>query len=78
MKKTGDIQGRSPISRAKTEKRPGHSSRYDGIGHTITYRNSRQRCKKEGCIFKSHEMCDKCNVHLCTKKRKCFEEFHTL
>lgn len=67
-----------PTSRAKTEKRPAHSSRYDGTGHKIKYHKDRQRCKKEGCNYKSHEMCVKCNVHLCTRTRQCFEEFHTL
>lgn len=78
LKKNNVKAGQKPFSRAKTEKRPVHSSRYDGIEHTITYGNSRQRCKKEGCIYKSHEMCGKCNVHLCTRKRKCFEEFHIM
>lgn len=78
LNKNDDIPGPTQIPRAKTEKRPVHSNRYDGTGHTITYHNSRQRCKKEGCVYKSHEMCEKCNVHLCTRTRKCFEEFHTM
>lgn len=71
-------KGRKTTPRAATEKRPAHSSRYDGAGHSITFNKDRQRCKKEGCNYKSFGMCVKCNVHLCSKKRNCFQEFHEL
>lgn len=64
--------------RAKTEKRPCHSTRYDGLNHIMKYGTIRQRCKKEGCKAKSFGLCMKCNVHLCFRTRNCFEQFHNI
>lgn len=64
--------------KASKEKRPSPSRRYDGSGHTRIKTDTRQRCKNEGCKFKSFIVCEKCNVHLCVKKRNCFDLFHTV
>lgn len=66
-------------SRRSTEKRPFHSFRYDGKEHDKAKDNIRQRCKLEGCPYKSYIMCTSCNVHLCcSKKRDCFANFHKI
>lgn len=70
---------RPPTSeRKKTEKRPPHESRYDCSNHWPEMHGS-TRCKKEGCTFKTHFRCSKCNVSLCiTADRNCFKAFHIL
>lgn len=66
-------------ARARTEKRPPNAVRYDGLEHKIQKSNSRQRCKQEGCQFKSYQTCKKCCVHLCAAAgRNCFEAFHKI
>lgn len=70
-------------SRRATEKRPFHSFRYDGKKHNKAKDNVRQRCKLEGCPYKSYIICTNCNVHLCCseksrEKRDCFANFHKI
>lgn len=60
----------------KYEKRPAESLRYDGSGHTMQKDSKRQRCKNYGCSMKTYLKCIKCNVHLCSGKRNCFDDFH--
>lgn len=70
------------IKKKKTyEKRPPHSSRYDGLNHKLQHQPPRQRCKMKNCKAKSMYICIKCNVHLCTNgktEKNCFEKFHCL
>lgn len=77
-----DSTTKSKITRAKQDKKPSHSIRYDGLNHTVAHGADRQRCKYEKCEAKSssrsYHFCSKCNVHLCSNKRNCFEKFHTL
>lgn len=71
----------TPVPRAKSEKRPKNSMRYDGKGHLPIFdKNSyASRCKNEDCKFKTNMECIKCKVHLCcTRERNCFTEFHLL
>lgn len=63
-------------TRARPEKRPLHSTRYDGSKHKMEKSKTRQRCKMEHCKFKSFIICVQCEVHLCIKKRNCFDKFH--
>lgn len=76
------LQPQSPITmgkvRAKTEKRPDNSLRYDRVEHNKEKSDKRQRCKRESCKYKSSQICSKCNVHLCTGERDCFNKFHSL
>lgn len=78
---TDKVAIKTPVQskvRAQTEKRPCHSVRYDGNGHTMAKSKVRQRCKKEGCQLKTYRMCIKCGVHLCASERNCFENFHKI
>lgn len=57
------------------------TNRYDGLSHwpAIDSRKNASRCKNEGCTFKTHFYCSKCEVHLCIRQaRNCFEDFHIL
>lgn len=63
--------------RAKYEKRPINSIRYDGKNHLpqIDNKENGTRCKNDNCKSKSHTFCCKCGVHLCPR---CFKPFHEL
>lgn len=64
------------------EKRPVHSTRYDGIKHLPEINAQKKlttRCKREGCSSKSTVFCSKCKIHLCLRRgRNCFRDFHTI
>lgn len=69
------------IKKARYQKKPKNSLRYDDKGHLPEFDNkqSATRCKNESCSSRTHIFCIKCGVHLCTTKgRSCFKEFHTL
>lgn len=71
-----------PKKRAKTEKRPLPSLRFDQIGHFPQIDKARlARCKNDRCDKKSYIVCSKCNIHLClsiSENRNCFTRFHTI
>lgn len=71
-----NVSGDAPFSkRAKYEKKPQNSIRYDGKNHLpqIDDKKNGTRCKNENCKSKSHTLCSKCDVHLCPR---CFKPFH--
>jgi hypothetical protein len=58
--------------------RPGKDIRYDGLNHMIERSPKQQRCKLEGCTYKTTSFCEKCEVFLCFHaQRNCFKMFHT-
>lgn len=72
--------GSTKAKRAKNEKRPSLSTRFDQIGHFGAFdsNNDSTRCKLEGCTQKTRVFCEKCNVHICfNQKNNCFKIFHT-
>lgn len=67
--------------KAKYEQKPKHSIRYDEKNHLpgVDSNKDATRCKLEGCTYKSHHFCMKCNVHLCIQKdRNCYQKFHVI
>lgn len=70
----------SPIMNAKSKPkchRPCIDSRFDQICHLPDNTGIPQRCKLEGCTYKSTFTCEKCKVALCLKQeRNCFRRFH--
>lgn len=63
------------VKRSK-ENRPPHNQRYDQRGHfpKTDERKNGTRCKKEGCVSRTHFYCVKCDVHLCIANGK--DRFH--
>lgn len=71
----------SKRSKSEREVRRKHHIRYDNISHLPGMEKCVEatRCKYEGCKFRSHVFCMKCNVHLCLQPdRNCFQLFHSL
>lgn len=71
----------SKPKRARYEKKPENSIRYDNMKHLAVADDnpSATRCKNENCSYKSNIFCSRCKVHLCVKSgRNCFKKFHTL
>lgn len=64
--------------RAKYEKKPDESIRFDQIAHFPDKTVNWTFCKT-GCGFKTNLRCKKCDVHLCIMSdRNCYEDFHVL
>jgi hypothetical protein len=52
--------------------------RYDKYDHwpILADTKNAQRCKMDGCKWKTMFMCSKCNIKLCVTKSTCFVNFH--
>lgn len=71
--KTG-TQGQSrPTIRCKTIPKPIDVIRFDGVGHSLSKRDSQRRCQNAKCMSKPKTFCKKCDITLC---KYCFGPFH--
>lgn len=68
------------VKHGPQEVQPVDEVRLDGYNHlpAIDDKSFASRCKFPECKSRTHNMCLKCNVHLCiTKKQNCFLIYHT-